>query len=156
MLTSNSFRKRCHTSSQPLTLTVLFIDTPGSHCGCLVQCLQYTPTNHWYHTIQGVLGLLCYNDDQLVTGKMLGEHTTNQKMVLQSAKQYGVRIIGEKYPFLQPSLNFQVTEVMLRVITHLRTKYKPSLKQTPVGTAAVYAEGTYMLFTWIIGLTRTW
>ena len=56
--------------------------------------------------LQGIPGVLCYIDDLLVTGKTLGEHMRNLEMVLQRAKQYGVRIKREKCRFLQPSVEF--------------------------------------------------
>ena len=59
--------------------------------------------------LQGLPGIVCYQDDILVTGKEIDEHLKNLERVFGRLKEFGLRLRLTKCKFLKNQLNILVT-----------------------------------------------
>ena len=78
--------------------------------------------------LQGLPQVICYLDDILITDSTAEEHSKNLAEVLDRLADHGLKLKQEKCSFLQDSVKYLGTTLMLKEFTPHLAKLRLSLK----------------------------
>ena len=80
--------------------------------------------------LQGLEGVICYQDDLLVTGGTVQEHLNNLERVLQRLQWHGVHLRKEKCSFLKESVEYLGHKIDAKGL-HATDSKLQAIKQAP-------------------------